>query len=113
IVAEASEDEKNHIYQFGKNLGIAFQLQDDYLDAFGNSQKFGKQPGGDIIENKKTFLYLNSLETATPEDATILRHLFSIQPQNPADKIETVKKIYESSQSVIKIKEEIRRYTSD
>lgn len=112
IVAEASEDEKNHIYLFGKNLGIAFQLQDDYLDAFGNSQKFGKQPGGDIIENKKTFLCLNSLENATPEDATILRHLFSIQPQNPADKIETVKKIYESSHSVIKIKEEIKRYTS-
>ena len=58
IVAEASESDKDKIYQFGRNLGIAFQLQDDYLDVFGNPETFGKQVGGDIISNKKTFLYL-------------------------------------------------------
>ena len=55
IVAEASEKDQQNIYQFGKNLGIAFQLQDDYLDAFGDPKTFGKQIGGDIIENKKTY----------------------------------------------------------
>ena len=62
IVANASESCQDSIYEFGKNLGIAFQLQDDYLDAFGNPETFGKQVGGDIIENKKTYLYLKGLE---------------------------------------------------
>lgn len=113
IVAEVSEDEKNHIYEFGKNLGIAFQLQDDYLDTFGDSKTFGKQAGGDIIENKKTFLYLYALENASDEDVIILKNLFSIRPQNPTDKIETVKKIYQSSGSVTKIAEKIKNHTSD
>lgn len=60
IVANASEENQNNIYEFGINLGIAFQLQDDYLDAFGNPETFGKQVGGDIIENKKTYLYIKS-----------------------------------------------------
>ena len=58
IVAGASAEEAAKIYTFGLNLGIAFQLQDDYLDTYGNAEQFGKQIGGDIIENKKTFLYL-------------------------------------------------------
>ena len=62
IVANASEEDQNNIYEFGRNLGIAFQLQDDYLDAFGDPKTFGKQVGGDIIENKKTYLYLKALE---------------------------------------------------
>ena len=60
IVAETSEENADLIYNFGLNLGIAFQLQDDYLDAFGNPETFGKQVGGDIIENKKTYLYLKA-----------------------------------------------------
>ena len=62
IIAGASDEDQNRCYEFGKNLGIAFQLQDDYLDAFGNPETFGKQVGGDIIENKKTYLYLKALE---------------------------------------------------
>jgi Geranylgeranyl pyrophosphate synthase len=69
IVAEASEDCSNHLYEFGRNLGIAFQLQDDYLDAFGNSESFGKQIGGDIISNKKTFMYLTALERSSPSES--------------------------------------------
>ena len=64
IVAQTSKSCKDAIYQYGRLLGIAFQLQDDYLDAFGDPETFGKQPGGDIIENKKTFLYLKTLELA-------------------------------------------------
>jgi len=61
IVAETTEENKKLIYDFGLNLGLAFQLQDDYLDAFGNPETFGKQVGGDIIENKKTYLYLKAM----------------------------------------------------
>ena len=62
IVAKTTVENANSIYDFGLNLGIAFQLQDDYLDAFGNPETFGKQVGGDIIENKKTYLYLKAIE---------------------------------------------------
>src|SRR5690606_16859238 len=62
IVAQAKEEDQDIIYEFGKNLGIAFQLQDDYLDVFGDPKTFGKQVGGDIIENKKTYLYLKAVE---------------------------------------------------
>lgn len=66
IIGGASEGNCRHIYEFGKNLGIAFQVQDDYLDAFGDPEKFGKEPGGDIRQNKKTFLWLHALEVAEP-----------------------------------------------
>ena len=64
IIGGASAHNCNHLYQFGKNLGIAFQVQDDYLDAFGNPEKFGKDVGGDIRQNKKTFLLLHAIEVA-------------------------------------------------
>lgn len=94
IIAECSPEDQQHLYEYGKNLGIAFQLQDDYLDVFGNSETFGKQLGGDIIENKKTFLYLKSLEKAPASQRTLLEELFSIRPENPSEKIETVTKIF-------------------
>ena len=62
IIARASKEDQDKIYDFGKYLGIAFQLQDDYLDAFGDEIKFGKKIGGDILENKKTYLYLKAIE---------------------------------------------------
>lgn len=68
IVAKADKEDGLLLYQFGLNLGIAFQLQDDYLDTFGDPLLFGKQIGGDIIENKKTFLYINALENADEAD---------------------------------------------
>jgi geranylgeranyl diphosphate synthase, type II len=64
LTGGAFDDNANKLYAFGKNMGIAFQLQDDYLDAFGNPDKLGKQNGGDIIENKKTYLVLKALENA-------------------------------------------------
>jgi geranylgeranyl diphosphate synthase type II len=75
IVAKTSVENAKAIYDFGLNLGLAFQLQDDYLDAFGDPETFGKQVGGDIIENKKTYL-------------------FSIQPSDNTDKIKTVKGLF-------------------
>ncbi|PJE41262.1 MAG: polyprenyl synthetase [Flavobacterium sp.] len=94
IVAETSTENANAIYDFGLNLGIAFQLQDDYLDAFGNPETFGKQVGGDIIENKKTYLYLKALEFSKAEEKEQLLHLFSIHPSDNTDKIQSVKQIF-------------------
>lgn len=111
IVAGASESCKDHIYAFGRNLGIAFQLQDDYLDAFGNPETFGKQVGGDIIANKKTFLYLTALENGTPTDAETLRQLYEVNPRDPSEKIEMVKVIFENSGAAKCTVEEIERYT--
>ena len=111
IVAEASESCQNSIYEFGKNLGIAFQLQDDYLDVFGNPETFGKQVGGDIIENKKTYLYLKGLEFSNKDDKRQLEHLYSLNPTDPSDKIETVKHYFISSGSAEATKKEIEHYT--
>ena len=111
IVAQASEESQNNIYEFGLNLGIAFQLQDDYLDAFGNPDTFGKQIGGDIIENKKTYLYLKALEFSNNEDEILLKDLFSVNPKDNTDKIETVKQLFVSSGSVEATKEAIEAYT--
>ncbi len=111
IVASASEEEQQNIYNFGKYLGIAFQLQDDYLDAFGDPKTFGKQVGGDIIENKKTYLYIKALEFSDEDDASQLQHLYSLQPSDASDKISTVKQIFEESGAVKAIKNEIEHYT--
>ena len=112
IVARASEDDQNSIYEFGKNLGIAFQLQDDYLDAFGDAKTFGKQIGGDIIENKKTYLYLKALEFSKQDDRFQLQDLFSIEPKNNTDKIKTVKQLFLSSGSADATKVAIEKYTN-
>ncbi|MAB57972.1 MAG: polyprenyl synthetase [Aequorivita sp.] len=111
IVAEVSESDKDKIYQFGRNLGIAFQLQDDYLDVFGNPETFGKQVGGDIISNKKTFLYLMAVGEGTSAQAEELEHLFTINPKDPADKIATVKEIFLSSGAAEATQAEIEKFS--
>ena len=75
IMGGASRGNQGHMYEFGRNLGIAFQIQDDYLDAFGDPEKFGKQVGGDILANKKTFLMIRAMETADPEQTSRLESL--------------------------------------
>ncbi|MFV8332119.1 polyprenyl synthetase family protein [Flavobacterium sp. GSP14] len=97
IIAETSVENANLIYNFGLNLGLAFQLQDDFLDAFGNPETFGKQVGGDIIENKKTYLYLKAVAFSNQEEAEELKYLFMIQPEDSTDKIERVKALFNSS----------------
>ena len=111
IVAETSEENKNLIYDFGLNLGLAFQLQDDYLDAFGNPETFGKQVGGDIIENKKTYLYLKALEFSDANEKKQLLHLFSIQPSDNLDKINSVKEIFNQTGASETTQEAIQDYT--
>lgn len=111
IVAETSTENADLIYDFGLNLGLAFQLQDDYLDAFGNPETFGKQVGGDIIENKKTYLYLKAIEFAKSEEKDQLLHLFSIQPNDNSDKIESVKEIFNTTGASDATKKAIEEYT--
>lgn len=91
IIGGASEHNQGHLYEFGRNLGIAFQIQDDYLDAFGDPEKFGKQVGGDIQSNKKTFLLIHALETAKGADLSELNNLLESAPH---DKVEKVLSIY-------------------
>lgn len=97
IIAGTSEENCNLIYDFGLSLGLAFQLQDDYLDAFGDPETFGKQVGGDIIENKKTYLYLKAQEFANPTQKEELMHLFSIHPEDNTEKINSVKQIFNTT----------------
>ena len=87
ILGGAGERNQHLLYEFGKKLGIAFQVQDDYLDAFGDPMKFGKQLGGDILANKKTFLLLHALETASAVQQQELKNLLA---NNSDDKIEKV-----------------------
>jgi len=112
IVANASENDQNGIYEFGRLLGIAFQLQDDYLDAFGNPETFGKQVGGDIIENKKTYLYLKALAFLNASKSKQLEQLFSVNLEDNSDKIETVKQFFITSGSAEVTQKEIENYTN-
>jgi geranylgeranyl diphosphate synthase type II len=93
IVGGASENNQHHMYEFGRNLGIAFQIQDDYLDAFGDPEKFGKQVGGDIKSNKKTFLMIHALETAS---GVQLEKLEKAIKENPDDKVEQVLEVFKA-----------------
>src|SRR5690554_4035407 len=110
IVAQTSDKNKKDIYNFGLNLGIAFQLQDDYLDAFGDPETFGKQVGGDIIENKKTYLYLKALEGTLQEKAQLL-HLYSVIPEDNKEKIALVKSVFNTTQADKKTRQAIKLYT--
>ena len=111
IVAQASKKDSDAIYEFGRNLGIAFQLKDDYLDAFGDPKTFGKQIGGDIKENKKTYLFLKSLEKASKDDQDGLLHLYSIKPEDSTAKVEAVKTIFKESGAVEETKKAIQDFT--
>jgi geranylgeranyl diphosphate synthase type II len=111
IIAEAATENADLIYDFGLNLGLAFQLQDDYLDAFGNPETFGKQLGGDIIENKKTYLYLKAMEYATDADKQKLANLFSTQMEDNTAKIAEAKDIFVNSGAAAATQKAIEEYT--
>ena len=91
ILGGAGERNQNLLYQFGKKLGIAFQVQDDYLDAFGDPGKFGKQVGGDILANKKTFLLIHTLETAS---ATQKKELDEVLADSSPAKVDRMLGLY-------------------
>lgn len=111
-MADAPEEEQELLYDYGINIGLAFQLQDDILDVYGNPTTFGKAVGGDIIENKKTYMYLTALQQA--DDATLqeLQRWFDTKEEHqPQEKIEAVRAIY--TQLGIKgiCEEVMRKYT--
>jgi len=112
LVAGASEEDTLKIYDFGRLLGVAFQLQDDYLDAFGDPETFGKQVGGDIIENKKTFLYLKAIEKADREDKEKLVAMFANKKEiDNTTKITFAKAVFDRSGASDLTKKAIKNYT--
>ncbi len=112
IVAERDQKEQEAIYEYGKLLGIAFQLQDDYLDAFGNPETFGKQVGGDIIENKKTYLYLKALELGATSQQKELLYLFSNAFEGTTvGKVENAKQLFIETKAAEATQKLIKEYT--
>lgn len=93
ILGGASKGNQEHLYSFGKNLGIAFQIQDDYLDAFGNPEKLGKRRGGDIMSNKKTFLLLHALQVCDDGQREELKKWRACEDES---KIEPILQVYRS-----------------
>lgn len=110
LYANANTNDIELIYNFGIKIGLAFQLRDDYLDAFGDVATFGKQTGTDISDNKKTYLYLLALEKASETQRQRLRQLFSTQPENPDSKIREVLDIYNQLDIRHSVEIEISRF---
>ena len=109
IIANASPENQMPIYTFGEELGLAFQLQDDYLDAFGD-KSFGKRIGGDIIENKKTILYLTALKLADEQQRkTLLQHYATTEDSQ--QKINAVKALFEATGATTAVRQEIEHTT--
>ena len=93
-LGDAPRQDAELLYRFGENLGLAFQLQDDYLDVYGDPAVFGKKIGGDILCNKKTYMLIKALEHADKEQATQLKHWITVTDFDPAEKIEAVTGLY-------------------
>jgi geranylgeranyl diphosphate synthase type II len=110
ILGGGSEGNLEHLYAFGKNLGIAFQIHDDYLDAFGDPAKFGKQVGGDILANKKTFLLLKAWELGNNVQHNEIRRLLQNHDDN---KVEKMLNIYYACKADQWAKEEKERYIAE
>ena len=95
VCGDASENEAQKLYEFGRNLGIAFQIQDDYLDVYANQEIFGKTVGGDIAENKKTFLLIKALELAKGQHAIVLQNAINNHIFDTGEKIKQVRLVYD------------------
>lgn len=94
LCAHARQSDAHHLYHFGRLAGTAFQIQDDLLDTYGDPAKFGKQVGGDILQNKKTLLVLKTLEVAPDADRAELNRLMQTGSENPDDKIAAVRDLF-------------------
>ena len=110
IIAEANENDLQKIYDFGVNLGIAFQLQDDYLDTFGEESLVGKSIGGDILENKKTVLFHLCLLNANKDQSKSLKTLYS--QKNSIDKVAKVTQIFKTTKADIDNLKLVENYTN-
>lgn len=111
IIANSSEKDADLMYEFGLNLGLAFQLQDDYLDTYGDPKTFGKQVGGDIIENKKTFLVLKALELGSVSDKKELNELLS-EKYTQTNKVDRVRALFDKTEAPKAVLNEIELYTN-
>jgi geranylgeranyl diphosphate synthase type II len=105
LIGGANEKDADLLNTFGEQLGIAFQLQDDILDVYGDPEKFGKQVGGDIISNKKTYLLLKALELANPSKKAEIKQWLSVSPSDTKEKVAAVTEIYNQLQ--------VRRYAEE
>jgi geranylgeranyl diphosphate synthase, type II len=94
LIGGASDEDSHQLYEFGRNFGIAFQIQDDILDTFGDPEKFGKKVGGDIVQNKKTYLVLKSYELANATQQADLQQLMNTPTEDEKVKIETVRSLF-------------------
>ena len=94
ILAGASKQDQDNLYKFGEQIGLAFQLQDDYLDVYGDPKVFGKKVGGDIICNKKTYMLINAYNRADAEQRRELQHWMEAETFNSDEKVATVTAIY-------------------
>lgn len=113
LYADASVAEQEAIYRFGIDLGLAFQLRDDYLDAWGDPKTFGKQTGTDIKDNKKTYLVLRALEKGNATQRQRLLNLFHNTPDDPTEKIAEVMQIYEALEIKKDVEHEVERYSEE
>lgn len=95
LIAGASSADVQHVYDFGVNLGVAFQLQDDILDVYGDADKFGKQVGGDILANKKTYLLLTAMQLADGADAEELNGWLDYNGDDATKKVKAVTALYD------------------
>jgi geranylgeranyl diphosphate synthase type II len=95
IIGGAADKDSELLYEFGRNIGLAFQIQDDLLDIYGDVKVFGKIPGGDIISNKKTFLLVKALEKATKAQQKKLQEQFSLREFDPETKVRKVVEVYD------------------
>ncbi|MBN3520478.1 polyprenyl synthetase family protein [Algoriphagus lutimaris] len=110
LLGGANESEANKLYDFGVNIGIGFQLKDDLLDVYADQAKFGKQVGGDIISNKKTFLLIKALESASAKDAEELAYWLSLEEFDKEEKVKAVKDIYHKLGIKSIAEDEMNRY---
>ncbi len=94
VLADASEEDAECLYKFGEQMGLAFQLQDDYLDVYGNPQVFGKEIGGDIVSNKKTFMLINAFNHANAEQRAELQKWVDAKDFDRKEKVAAVTRIY-------------------
>ena len=95
LIADADDNQADLLYDAGVNMGLAFQLRDDVLDVWGNPETFGKEIGGDIMNNKKTFLLINAMLKAKGDDADELRHWLNDPYVTREDKVAGVTALYE------------------
>lgn len=108
LLGGATEGNANKLYDFGKNLGIAFQLQDDYLDAFGAEAKVGKQTGGDILANKKTYLLLKAIENA---DANQRQRLEAQLQNNDENKVKEMLQLFTQTGADVACRDAVKSYS--